>query len=128
MRYFKCPHANKTEKEIYKAQLAVLDERAKRLVRKEKFLSIVIGVIFLAVVIAAFSLFNMFFTFQFPESDILLVSILLSIVECIFMILLFLALLIVCIILGALASAPFANMMEKDTKALKKSAACICTR
>ena len=65
MRYFKCPHANKTEKEIYKAQLAVLDERAKRLVQKEKFLSIVIGVIFLAVVIAAFSLFNMFFTFLF---------------------------------------------------------------
>lgn len=125
MRYFKYPHAkkaNKTAKEIYKAELAEFNERGKKLLHKEKFWGVVAGAIALAVGIAFFVLLNamwMILFALFPQSEILFVAILLFILETVITLAVFFISIILAVVIGVLLATPFAKLQEKATKELK---------
>ena len=123
MRYFKYPHAkkaNKTAKEIYKAELAEFDERGKKLLHKEKFWGIastVVGWTFgIAVSVLLFYLSR---SFNLPETDILFVNIIHIVLEAVFKLAMFLVSIILAAIAAFLAAMPFAKLQEKATKELK---------
>ena len=123
MRYFKYPHAkkaNKTAKEIYKAELAEFDERGKKLLHKEKFWGVsstVVGWTFgIAVSVLLFYLSR---SFNLPETDILFVNIIHIVLEAVFKLAMFLVSIILAAIAAFLAAMPFAKLQEKATKELK---------
>ncbi len=123
MRYFKYPHtkkANKTAKEIYKAELATFDERGKKLLRKEKFwgvASTVVGWTF-GIVVSAL-LWYLARLFNLPETELLFVNIVHIVLEAIFKLAMFFVSIILAVTAAFLAAAPFAKLREKAAKELK---------
>jgi hypothetical protein len=126
MRYFKYNHPKKTEKEIYKAELAAFGEKERRLLRKEKACGITAAVIAWAVGIAVFIFINylsaLLCTAQeafIAEADSVIIKILFFLIIGIVMIALFFVSIIVAGIAAGFSALPLWNMESKAHKQLK---------
>lgn len=123
MRYFKYPHtkkANKTAKEIYKAELAAFDERGKKLLRKEKFWDIASTVAgWTSGIAVSVLLWYLARSFHLPETEILFVNIVHAIVEVVFTVAMVFVSIILAVTAAFLAAAPFAKLQKPATKELK---------
>ena len=120
MRYFKYDHPKKTEKEIYKAELAALDKNERKILRKEKFLLILGSIILFTIGLTIFAIVSSFFAgVHLPESNIFILKLIFIIIELILKILFFIISIIVAGMAGAFCAWPFWNLEHKAYEQLK---------
>ncbi len=115
MRYFKYNHPKKTEKEIYKAELAALNENERRLMKKSNFLNKLAISVFAAITIGLLLIsFCIAKSFAPKYENLLLFLILIPI--CQFGI--FILGTVITLIISALISIPIFNASSKYDKRL----------